>query len=370
MRAVEISDQQERLVVAVSREDSGETLTGLYHGSIPADVLSTKLSPGEEGEGSLTPVTVNSQRFSEPIQQWSLSPDGSRVAAEVGTDGELRVYDFGSNTLQHFTLGEDNEIVMGEGLPLAYATDGEGNQLLVGGQPQALGIDPNHRPAVLVTGAKMTWSPDGQRLALARNVGVGSAIVDVLNVVDGTMTRVKRFDASDVRDDSDGRTYRVTWSMPQLAWSAEADSLYMMLTPVGGPELFYDTQFWEINADSGDSESGYYQEIRRLENWKTEPANLVNIGQDESFVFTWEDHLYRGDAPGGVAEQLGSPVQLTSFPDGVQVLYETPIYTSAQDAVLFRISDRGTLRVGERTSASASECPADAAPAVEGEGAR
>ena len=78
MREVQISDKQERLVIAVSREDSGETLTGLYHGAIPADVLNTKLSPGEEGEGSLSPVAVNSQRFSEPIQQWSLSPTGDR----------------------------------------------------------------------------------------------------------------------------------------------------------------------------------------------------------------------------------------------------------------------------------------------------
>ena len=95
MRQVQISDGKERVVIAVSREKGGDDLVGLYHGSIPSDVLSTKLSPGEEGDGKLSTVPLNSQRFSEPIQQWALSPDGARVAAEVGMDGYADRYPAG-----------------------------------------------------------------------------------------------------------------------------------------------------------------------------------------------------------------------------------------------------------------------------------
>ena len=363
MREVQISDAGERLLIGVSR-DSEQSIARLYHGAVPADVLNEKLSPAEEG--GLSPVPVNSTRYSEPVRQWLLSPDGSKVAAEVGSMGELRVYDFDDDQVELFLLGEENEIVKDTGLPIAYVTDQDDEQILdAEGQPQPIGIDPDHRPAVLVDGAKMAWSSDGSRLALARSQGVGSAVIDVLDVDAGEMQRVRRFDATDLVDSDDGRSYRVTWSMPQIAWSADDASLYVMVTPLGGPELFYDTQFRELDLETGRDVNDRYQEIRRPNNWRTEPANLINIGGDERFAFTWEDHLYRGDAPGGAASELGSPVQLTSFPDGVRVLYEDPVYTSGADALLFRVQDRNTLRVGERTSAS-GDCPADAAP-VEGE---
>ncbi len=346
MEGVEISEDGRLVVIAVSRGNSS-TLMRLYQGAVPDDVLNTKLSPNEDG--GLAPIPVNNVHLSEPIQQWSLSPDGSRVAAEVGTLGELRVYDLAEGRPYVYGLDGANEIVVGDTLP-AEAPD----------------MDDEHRAGVLLRGGEMHWSPDSSRVAIARTVGVGSAIVQVLDVASGELKQLRRYDAT-VLTANDGRDYEVTWSTPQLSWSAAGDSLYMLQTPIGGPELFYNSQFREIDADSG-QRLGDASEITRFANWRTEPANLINMGTDESFLFEWEDHLYRANVPGGSTNGLESPSQLTSFPEGVSVIYDTPPdYVLETDTAYFRVMDRGTLRVGERSHVSQSECPNDVQAAPEGD---
>lgn len=342
LRDVALSADGSSFLVAVDQVGIRGGYAKLYHGVVPPTEDTTSvLAPGE---GGLTVVPINNLAATESIGNYAFSPDGTKVAAIVGPRSELRVYDVGTGTIYAYSLGEENEIVVENEMPQA-----------------AINIGVSRQPAISVSTGEVVWSPDSTRLAFSRPEGVGTMALYVFDFASGDLSLVSRFENATV---------------PQVAWSADGASLFTMSTQLSTYQAYGNTQFRRIEAQENGSDLGSGATIVRsgaeFLNWKTEPANLVNL-DDVHLFFTWEGRLYRMIAEGG---DLGGapfgPVTVFHLNDtlldrGVSVEYERPFAAAAMDTIVFPVRDGARTRIGERTYATAATCPEIVAPeAVDG----
>lgn len=164
-----------RFVVAVDMKTIRNAHAKLYTGSVPEP--GTTLSIEDK---SLVQVPVNDPVKTEGVVSFALSPDGSKVAAIVGSAGELRVFDF--NAPQN-------------GL-FIYERDKAGNPVVKHELP-AVETSINVRRAPLVANRgliSMVWSPDSTQLAIVQDdntAQVGRKTLDIMSVADGKLTHVR-----------------------------------------------------------------------------------------------------------------------------------------------------------------------------------
>ncbi len=328
-----------RFVVAVDMKTIRNAHAKLYTGSVPEP--GTTLSIEDK---SLVQVPVNDPVKTEGVVSFALSPDGSKVAAIVGSAGELRVFDF--NAPQN-------------GL-FIYERDKAGNPVVKHELP-AVETSINVRRAPLVANRgliSMVWSPDSTQLAIVQDdntAQVGRKTLDIMSVADGKLTHV--------------RTLSNT-TAPHVAWAADGKSLFVMNTPLIGAEgatsdsMFTDTEIRRIAAEKGGKEIGGGAKLTRLLGIRGEPVYFRNFGDDEHFLTLWDGQAVRIHAPGG------DLTQLTTLPvgpnrDDAAVMPALPYVSKAADTALFITRDGNGQHVGLRTAVLQDECP-DLAPA-EGE---
>lgn len=337
MRDVALSADGGRFLVSVDQTGVDSGRAKLYHGVVPpADDTTSILAPGD---GGLTVLPINNLVGTEGIGGFEYSPDGAKVAAVVGSRTELRVYDIDSETIYAYELGSQNEIVVRNEMPEA-----------------ATNIGVSRQPAIRVTSGGLIWSPDSTRIAFVRPEGVGTKSIYILDYASGDLAFVRAFENSTV---------------PQIAWSSDGASLFVMSTKLSTYQTYGDSEFRRIQAAENGSDIGSGVAIERSRpeflNWSTEPSNLVNV-DDETLLFTWEGRLYRLIATGG--ELAGAPyVPLTVFHlidrlvrRGVAVEYERPFASTSLDSVVFLVRDGNRTTIGERTFATAESCPEVVAP--------
>jgi hypothetical protein len=300
--------------------------------------------PAEDGaslrpdDGGLIVVPINDYAAQEGVQQFRLNADGSKLAAIVGVRGEVRVYEFeGENErLLVYSRADDGSTTVSNALPPVDSLTGHAA----------------HNPAVASSGAiKVEWSPDGNRLALARTEGVGRSSLSILDVASGAITPVRTFDNA---------------TLPQVAWASDGASLFVMTTQLVGARLFGDTEIRRLAAEEGGREIGPGGLLPRDLGYDTEPANLVALVPDESFVFTWEDALWRLDVPGGDASQA-TYIPLTPENEAMTIAYRRPSTAMGTDMTVFTFNDRYGSHLGVREASSQDTCPEDVVTPAEGE---
>jgi hypothetical protein len=310
MREVEIAPNADRFVVGVALLDRLQVTAKLYSGEVPPSG-SHELAP----EDGLAPVPVNNFGAGEYVRMFRVSPDGSKVATIVGVGGELRIFDFLANQLMRYEIQSGRTVVIND-MPT--------------GEP--------YEAAVATAGTLfMSWSPDSTRLALARRASAGNASVSVFDVATGELTHV--LGLSNV-------------TAPHVAWSSDGGSLFVLYTPIDSAGIFGDSQFVRVAAEQDGGELGAAA-MPRPPFFRTEPANLVNFGNDEHFLFTWEGGLWRLDAPGGQPAQ--AEFQKVT-PDSLQVIYNRPAVSLDNDLAAFLAGDRGGQHAGFATHLTEA-CP-------------
>lgn len=314
-----LSKTGDRFVVAVARKGVGGRYAKLYSGTVPAGGFH-ELRPGE----GLEQVLVNNYAATEGIRTAALSDDGSMVAAVVGSRGEVRVYDLDSQQPTVYALNEGGETVVEHELP-----------------PPPVDLDSAPNPAIAGSGTMLlTWSPGGDRLALARDEDVpGQKSLSIIDVATGKVALVRRFDSSTV---------------PHVAWAADGQSLFVMNTLLEPGQIFGDTEIRRLAAEEDGREVSDGGALERPRGYRTEPAYLTGFGDDDHFLFVWETGLYRLNTPAGDPSKA-SYIQLT--PDDYDVLYSRPTVSSGQQRAVFVAHEGSRLFVGERTEVLADECP-------------
>ena len=330
MREVAISDDGKSFIVSVDQAGVDSGRAKLYAGAIPvADASGTSLKPGE----GLTEVPINNHVATEGIGDFSYSPDGEKVAAVVGSGSEFRVFDLSTDTIFAYDLGDENEIVVKNEMPEA-----------------ATSIKVSRQPAIRVSTGGLIWSNDSSKIAFARPEGVGTMSLYILDYASGDLEFVRSFDNS---------------TIPQIAWSIDNQSLFLMSTNLSTYQPYGDTEFRRVEATANGSDIGSGVAIQRSQaeflNWTTEPANLVNV-DDDTLLFTWEGRLYRLKTAGG--DMAGAEfVPLTVYhlieglvDDNVAVDYERPFASAERDSVVFMVQDGSRTKIGERTEATAESC--------------
>lgn len=334
MQTVQISEDGQTVAIGVLQSTLSGGLAKIYVGSVPAEGDEI-LSPG--AEGGLVEVPLNSVAESERIQSFALSDDGTKVAATVGERGELRVYDLAASQLYVYSLGEDNAVEVSDELPPASTT-----------------IANSRRPAIISDGGDLEWSPEGDRVAVARSIPVSKIYVHVVNVEDG-----------------ESLMYAETGNAtaPHVAWASDGGSVYVMSTELAQFETFGKTVIRHLEAEGTGTEIGGGASIDRPVNWRTEPAHLTSFGDDATFLFVWEGQLWRLDVPDGDLSQA-SYQQVTVYGEGTATggAYR-PAVSLAADSAISIVADSGTTKIGQRTEVTASQCSEAVAPAEnEGEG--
>jgi hypothetical protein len=284
----------------------------VYWGQVPASQQDT-LSPDQ----GLTRIPINDLEANEYLRSFRLSPAGARLAAVVGETGEIRVYDLNADELSVYTLANGRVVVSHE-LP---------------------GADPSRVPAVATFGVVgLAWAPDEQRLALTRVGSTGKGSLSILDATTGELTHVADF---------------TNTSTPQAQWAKDGASIYVMYTPRNSAGAYDATQFVRVAAEQNGRELGAGV-MDRPAWFRTEPSNLTSDGTDEHFLFTWEDALWRLDAPGGDPGQARFQ-EIT--PDTMTVSYSRPFAAIEKDTAAFIASDRVGSHVAIRTSFTSERCP-------------
>lgn len=334
---VQIDRAGSRFVVAVKREGVSGNYAKLYTGSVPA-TGSAALAPGE----GLTIVPINNYVEGEGVQSFALSPDGKKLAATVGGQSELRVYEFDAavdENLSVYDVGPKGAAVVTHKLPSMVSM-----------------ISSKRTPLVSSPGAiRTTWSPDGSMVAISQQDGqVAQTRLSVMDVATGKLETVRLFKNSTV---------------PHVAWAADGKSIFTMVTPLSDPRgsgsdtVFQDTQIVRIEAKKDGDNVGDGAEIDRVLGVRTEPTNLVGFGDDERFVFTWDGRLIRLNAPGGdLAKATFIPITGDPIKSEILVLSSSaypPAAAADTDIVSFLVQDTraGSRHVGMRTFASEDKCP-------------
>jgi hypothetical protein len=333
---VQIDRAGSRFVVAVKREGVNGNYAKLYTGSVPP-TGSASLAPGE----GLTIVPINNYIEGEGVQTFALSPDGTKVAATVGGQSELRVYDFDAEADKNL---------------MVYDSGPKGGAVITHQLPSMVSmISARRTPLVSSPGAiRATWSPDSSMLAISQqDEQVAQTRLGLMDVASGKLDTVRLFKNSTV---------------PHVAWAADSKSIFTMVTPLSDPKgsssdtVFQDTQIVRIEAAKDGDNVGDGAEIDRVLGVRTEPTNLASFGDDERFVFAWDGRLIRLNAPGGdLAKATFIPI--TGDPNKIDapvVLSSSAYPPSAAadtDIVSFLVQDGSSRHVGLRTFASEDKCP-------------
>jgi len=322
-----------QFVVAVSRRGIRGNYAKLYTGAVrPPNAEAMTPNDG------LTLLEINRYTETEGIQSFALSPDGSKVAAIVGVQGELRVWDLKaeSNSLNVYEVDKDGKPVVSHDLPEA-----------------SIDLSTSRRPLIASDGSiRVTWSPNSDKLAIARGndgVAVGQTLLEILeDLRTGKLTQVRAFPKS---------------ATPHVAWSSDGGSLFVMNTPLFDPSrpatdsLFQNTQVRRLQAKENGAEMGSGIQIERKLGYRTDPGNLVPYGDDEHFFFIWEGQLLRLDAAGGDLSKTRTLPIAGDPSQGVTVLPRSlPAASKDYDSVMFVLDDNGLPRVGLRTEAKADRC--------------
>jgi len=313
LESVKIARSGLGFVVAVSQEGLRGGYASIYNGQVPASG-NVVLEPG----AGLTRLPINIASAVELIREFSLSPEGSRVAAVVGTLGEIRVYDIPGDEVPVYSLGADGETVVSHELP----------------DP----LDRGREPAIATLGVvHLTWSPDGRRLALSRAESSGKASLALLEVDTGELVGVASFMNS---------------TAPHIAWSPDGESLVLMHTPITAGGLFGNTQFIRLMAEQDGAElsSG---EIVRPVGYRTEPANLVAVEGLDRFIFNWEHGLWQLTATDG--DLAGARVWRVTR-DAMTVPYVMPAVAPSLDAAVFLVQDDAGFHIGVRKDLASETC--------------
>ncbi len=330
-----------RFVVGVKQRGSIGTFSGLYQGSIPASGTSN-LDP-EEG---LSPVEIISPSGIEGVSNFWLSPDGSRVAAIVGTLNELRVYDLDaeSDNLSVYELGQDGEVVVDHEMPEASTS-----------------IEVGHRrPAYASKGTiRAVWAPNSRRLALVRHqsdLAVGRSTLEIVDTDSGASELVGSYDVS---------------TAPHVAWAADGASLWVMRTPIGSASdtPFGDAQIRHVEAAEGGAEIGPGASLPRPLGWRSDPGSLTVFQPGQSLIYSWENRIYRLDLTGGDLAGAESAYLLLRqrVPQDLRVLPDDPVASADADRVMFLVQDAGGMRIAIRDHAGQDNCPLDQAVEESGE---
>lgn len=333
MRTVQLSDDGQTVAIGVTQSTARGGLSKIYVGTVPAEG-DEALAPG--AEGGLVTVPINSVSESETIQSFTLSRDGTRIAAAVGERGELRVYDLAADQLYVYSLGPDNAMEVTDELPPASTT-----------------IANSRQPAIIADGADLEWAPDGTRLAIARSVPVSKIYVQIVDVASGETLMY-------------GETGNMT--SPHVAWASDGGSVYAMSTTLAEFETFGRTVIRHLSAEGVGEELGAGASIDRPVNWRTEPAHLTAFGDDATFLFVWEGQLWRLDVPAGDLSQA-SYQQVTVYGEDVGTSGAwRPAVSLAADTAISIVDDHGTTKIGQRTEVTAAQCSEASAPSADGEG--
>lgn len=328
MDAVDIAGEGDRFVLGVSRRGVGGGLAKLYAG-----VVSDSEESLEPGSG-LTLVRVNDFVGTESVRSVSLSPDGSKLAAVVGTQGELRVFDFSADQLYVYTQGEEGEIEVTHDLP-----------------PAATTITQSRVPALAHAGVlRVRWAPDNQRIAISRYESVGVAGVWILDYATGDAALVRTFNNTTV---------------PHVAWSGDGQSLFTMTTQLFQANLFGDSEVRRIEAAEDGDDMGDRWQLIQKPGYRTAPADLLAYGDDRNFLFTWEQQLWLLQVPAtGSGNAMYGPVTL-SAPD-MRVASGTVSVAPPVDRAAFLVTDAAGSHVGLRLDVTQETCDAQGgAPADE-----
>lgn len=321
-----------RVVLGVNREGVKGGLAKLYTGLVPEG--DDQLSPGS----GLTLVRMNDYAGTEGVRSVVLSPDGSKMAALVGLNGEVRVYDFGADKLYVYDQGEDGKVQVSHDLP-----------------PAATSLGQDRTPALAHNGImRMQWSPDANRLAITRYESVGIAGLWVVEVATGDATLVRTFSNTTV---------------PHVAWSGDGRSVFALTTRLFQGNVLGDSEVRRINAVEDGKDIGDRWSLKQVAGYKTSPADFTAYGDDQNFLFTWEEQLWLLQVPAsGSGPATYGPVTLN--PPAMRVMSGNVSVAPASDRAVFLVQDAQGTHVGVRLAASQETCEGDvgAAP-VEGEAA-
>jgi hypothetical protein len=313
-----------RFAVGVRRQGVEGLIAKVYSGIVPTFASNDVLAL----EHGLELVPVNDYVNTEGIRSFDLSPDGSKLAAVVGNQGEVRVYDFTTNQLSVYTLGPTNKVVVSNELP----------------KLSSVSLDAQRRPAVANQGSmNVTWSPQGDRLAIATDLPVNDSALAIMNPADGKLTPVRRFKESTV---------------PQVAWAADGQSLYIMTTDLENGPVFGNTAIRHIAAAEGGKDLAKGGQLLQPQGFTSEPANLVNFGDDGHFLFTWQGGLWRLALTGD--DLTTAKAEKVSPPDAV-VPYTRPVVSQAIDKAAFIAGSGSSQYVTLRDEVSSNSCAAGTA---------
>jgi len=317
----------ERFVVGVVREGVVGQYAKLYSGTVPA-TGSAELEP----ENGLSLIPINDYKGTEGINYFVMSDDGSKLAAAVGDLGEVRIYDLDSQELTVYTRGEEGETIVEHTLPRAPTN-----------------LTDTRVPAVASKGTiHLALSPSGDRLTIAHDEDVpGQTALTQLDIASGELVLVRRF---------------VNSTVPHVVWASDGQSLFVLNTPLVPGTIFGDTEIRRLAAAKDGREVSPGGKLPRSLGYRTEPAFLTGFGDDEHFIFVWEQSLWRLTAPGGNPAKA-SYIQLTR--PTMEVRYLPPSVSVSSERAVFVVEDLTGTHVGERTDIFDDACPRLATPTPE-----
>lgn len=315
-----------RFVVAVRRAGVEGLIAKLYTGIVPASVTTdTLLEPGN----GLEVIPINDFQATEGIRSFDLSPDGSMLAVVVGNQGEVRTWDFAKQQMSVYTQGPKNTVVVTHELPKRTSAS----------------MDTARVPAVANQGTMIVrWSPQSDRVLVATDLPINDSALGLVNPVDGKLTPVRRFRESTV---------------PQAAWSTDGKSLYVMTTEIRNGPVFGNTAIRHIAAAEGGKDISKGGQLVQQPGFTTEPANLVNFGDDQHFLFNWQHGLWRLTAAG--ADLTQAQAEKVSPPSNASVPYLPASVSLTADRAVFVAGSSGAQYATVREGVSKNDCADGAA---------
>jgi hypothetical protein len=323
---VRLAGNGERFIISVQRQAS-TGLAKIYTGIVPEG--DAAMAPGE----GLDLVSVNDYLADEFVQSYYLTDDGNRLAVVIA-GGELRTFDFGTDTLNVYDVGDDGQTIVSHELP-----------------PAQISIEQTRQPAVTSSGTmRLTWAPDGRRLAFARPESVGTAGVWILDTDTGETTFV--------------RGYRNT-TVPWVTWSKDGESLFILSSIYDTAQTFGNSEVRRVEAKANGADIGDRWQLRQDPYFRSAPSDFVAYGDDQNFVFLWENQVWLLQVPpsGSGAASYGAvtpkaPTNLSSWKDGTMAVKQGSISISPdRDIAAFVVVDPSGQHVAMRLYVTEEQCP-------------